>query len=644
MKFLTGSKEFKDRKVKLRFKEDIEPHEIFLDKLAQAKEAEIGISEKKFEVPLSKKTFQILLFVSVILILILFIRSFQFQIIQAKELSFLAEKNKILLYQTRAVRGVIYDKDFNQLVFNQQRFDLVCKKQYLPQDNEERINALKEISKITNKNFEDLDAEIKNHKSSNPLVILKNIDHKTLILFKTNPVLSLKQQSGFQIRRQAVRNYFEGADFSHLIGYTNKLNNIGQSGLEKSYESLLKETPGVVQVERDARNNLISEKIVSLPKPGKSLVLFLDSELQKKIKEEISKMAAAVGENKAAAVALDPRTGGVLALVNIPDFNNNLFSQGISQEDWDKLSKDPLKPLLNRAISGQYLMGSTIKPLEAAAVLEEKLISPEDKILCKGLISIPNPWDTEHPSEYHDWKIHGLTDMRKAIAESCNVYFYIMGGGYKDFQGLGAARIKKYLSLFGWGQKTGIDLPGEEEGFIPDKEWKERYFENKADKIWRIGDTYNLSIGQGYITATPLQIASAYMAIANNGTIYQPRVVEKIIDSSTHVVTEEVEPRIIRKNFISPENLQIVREGMRQAVSSINGSAHILNTLPVKAAAKTGTAQLLKPGYYHNWVTVFAPYENPQIVLTILIENVKGMKPAAVPVAKQVLDWYFKDH
>jgi penicillin-binding protein 2 len=218
-----------------------------------------------------------------------------------------------------------------------------------------------------------------------------------------------------------------------------------------------------------------------------------------------------------------------------------------------------------------------------------------------------------------------------------------MGGGYKDFKGLGVERIKKYLGLFGWGEKTDIDLPGEKGGLLPDPEWREEHFTG-ASKIWGRGHTYHLSIGQGDVSATPLQLAMSSASIANDGILYEPRIVEKIIDSNGD--EQFTDAKIIRQDFISKENLEVVRQGMRQTVTGKNSpqaSAILLNSLPVKSAAKTGTAQTGVKEHYHNWVTVFAPYENPEIVLVIMIEYVEGDQVIVLPVAKEILNWYFNN-
>lgn len=621
------SNQLKKRKVGLYSKGEIEPHETLLDKLAQKKEEELGISEKKFEVPLLKKVLQLLLILFFILNSVIFAKTFQLQVIEGKNLSALAEENKFIIQQIQAERGVIYDRNFHQLVFNQPSFDLVCRKIDLPQDETEREKVLKEVSGIIQENFEDLKREIT--ESKEPVVLVsENLDHQTLIILETK----ISELPGFQIKNNTVRDYLAGPSFSHLIGYKRKT---GERGLEFSYDEILREKPGEILTERDAKGNLISQEIIRFPESGKSLVLWLDSELQKKIEEELKKKLKETGAEVAAAVALDPKTGGVLALVSLPSFDNNLFSKGMSEEEWAKINNDPLKPLFNRAISGGYPTGSAIKPLIASAALEEEIISPQKKINCQGVIEVPHQYIPEIIYKFHDWKTHGWTDLRKAIAQSCNIYFYTIGGGYGDQEGLGPTKIKRYLELFGWGSETGIDLPQEAEGFLPDPSWKKE----ELGEIWYDGDTYHLSIGQGYLRVTPLQMAASFMPIANGGKLFQPQVVKEIIDSNKNLI-KEIEPQIIREGFIKPEHLEVVRQGMRQAVT--NGTATgWLDQLRVPVASKTGSAQTGEKDYLDNWITVFAPYENPQIILTVMIKDVKEGQVVTPPVAKAILEWYF---
>jgi penicillin-binding protein 2 len=618
---------------------EIEPEEVLLDRLAKKKEEEMGIFEKKLEVPIFKTTlFRFFLFL-IFLLAILYLRTIQLQIIHAKEFQIKSDSNKFLISKIKSERGVIYDKNFKQLVFNRPNFDLILKKDDLPKNEKEKERVLKEVSQILKIDFEKLKEKINSQEEK--IKIFENLDHQALIVLETK----IDELSGFEIEKRIQREYLDGETISHLIGYLGKADFEGKEGIEKSYDQILKENPGKILIERDAKGRILSQKIVELPKPGKSLVLWLDFDLQKKIKEEMEKKIKEVGAKGGAAVAIDPKTGGVLALVSLPSFDNNLFSKGISQKDWEKLQKDPRNPLLNRATSGQYLFGSTVKPFIALAALQEKIISPNKKIDCQGKIEIPHRYNPEIIYQFGDWTVHGLTDVRKAIAESCNVFFYTIGGGYKDQEGLGPSKIKKYLETFGFGKSVDSDfpIPSFATGLIGDPEWKkEKFGEN-----WWDGDTYNMSIGQGYILTTPLQVAKAYAAIANGGKLLKPKFVKEIVDEEKNVV-ETIQPEVEREIQTDPKNLQIVKEGMRWAVTGQNSphaSAVALNDLPVAAAAKTGTAQVSRKDCkdcYTIWISVFAPYEDPKIVLTIVLEDVKGrLSQVVVPVAKEVLNWYF---
>jgi len=643
-------KYLKNKKIKTKFKEDIEPHEILLDSLAKKKEEELGIFGKKFETPLFKRVFQGFFYFSILLLFLLFLRTFQFQVIEGKELLDRASDNKYIFHKIQAQRGVIYDRNLKQLVFNRPSFDLVCEKNNLPRSELERKKVLNEVSQILKIKPESLEKIISEAAESEDLTfpVFRNLDNLTLLILETK----IGELPGFEISENSIREYSDGEDFSHLIGYMGKIKTeelkgesefysifdyVGRDGVENFYEKVLRKNPGKIRIERDALGNIISKEIISLPESGKSLVLYLDSDLQKKIKETLERKVKEVGAKGAAVVALDPKTGGVLAQVSLPGFDNNIFSKG-DQEKIRELLDPKNDRLFNRVIKGKYLTGSTVKPLIASAALEEKIISPDKKINAQGKISVQDQWNPEKVWEYKDWAVHGWTDMRKAIAQSVNVYFYTIGGGYGDQKGLGPTKIKEYLEKFGWNQKTGIDLPGEAEGFIPDREWKKR----TLGQGWWDGDTYNLSIGQGFLQITPLEVAASFVPIANGGKLLKPQIVQKIVDEGKNTV-KEFESVILKESFIDPENLKVVREGMRHAVTGENSpkaSATLLNSLPVSAAAKTGTAEL-GGDYYHNWVTVFAPYDDPQIVLTIVIEKVKGVKVATLPIAEEVLEWYF---
>jgi len=646
-----SQKPIKKQRLKYGLGKDIEPHEVLLDELSKKREEEGVVYGKRAEVPLLRNILRLFLFVSILAMALLFLKGLQLQIFQGEQLLAQADENKFIISKIQASRGVIYDRNSKQLVFNLPSFRLICHRQELPQLELERKRILTEVSQVLGRELLELQRAI-DEAPDETLLIADHLDRQTLIVLETK----IDNLSGFEIEQSLVRDYFGGENYAHLIGYMGKINSqelkadpefysildyVGRSGIEKTFEQFLRKNPGQMQIERDALGNIISKEIIELPKSGQSLVLWLDSDLQKKLKEELEKKLDEVGAQGAVAIALDPKTGGVLSLLSLPSFDNNIFSQKDSA-GINEILNDERQPLFNRAISGRYPTGSTIKPLVALAALEEEIISPNKIINCQGKIIIEDFWDPEKFWEYEDWTTHGWTDMRKAIAESCNVYFYQLGGGYKSQEGLGPTKIKEYLELFGWGQENGIDLPGKISGFIPDKEWKQETW----GQGWWDGDTYLLSIGQGYLLIPPIEVVSSFLPIANGGKLLKPQLVKQIIDTASgeNRVIKEIEPQVLREDFIDPENIKVVREGMRQAVTGWNSpqaSAVLLSTLPVKAAAKTGTAETPAEDIYHNWITVFAPYDDPEIILTIMIENVKGLRAAALPVAKEVLEWYF---
>jgi penicillin-binding protein 2 len=329
---------------------------------------------------------------------------------------------------------------------------------------------------------------------------------------------------------------------------------------------------------------------------------------------------------------MNPKTGEIISLISYPSYDNNIFIK--EREKVKEILKNPYSPMFNRIVSGLYNPGSTIKPILAVGALEEKIIDPNKKILANGEIRIPNPYFPGKYSVFKDWKVHGWVDMREAIANSVNVYFYTIGGGYGDQIGLGVWRIKKYFELFGLGRKTGIDLLKEEAGYIGDPELKKK---NIFDPIWRIGDTYNISIGQGEILVTPLQIALFTSALAEN-KIVVPYIVKKIYDQNGKIIYER-KPIIVKENLVKPENLRIVQEGMRMTVTS--GTAKILKDLKIEVAGKSGTPQILGKKKLNAIFTGYAPYQNPEIVMTLFIEEVPEGSVATLPLYKSLIELYF---
>ncbi|MFC1700549.1 penicillin-binding protein 2 [Patescibacteria group bacterium] len=633
--------------IKNKVGESIEAEEVFLDA-----EAARAIEEKgKMEQPIKKRNFILFYFIVVVCLFSLLCRAGYLQVINGEHYKKLAQGNKLRHYPIVAPRGIIYDTNENPLVYNVLSFNLVIDiVDFLDNDEFKQKEILEKIVNIVSKEeneilLEDLVQKIEQAKDEfSQLILLKDIEKDSALALEALSV----EWMGARVEKSIVREYIDSSYFSHILGYTGDIgfgdlekypdyflsDKIGKMGLELQYEGILRGIYGGRNVEVNSVGEKLNLISVEPALPGESLVTHIDKDLQIKLYQLIKEMLNKLKLKRAVGVAMDPRDGGVLALVNFPSFDNNLFSRGISKEDLDRLGNDPNQPFLNRAISGQYPSGSIIKPLIAAAALEENIISPSQKINCTGLISIANKYSPEIIYKFPDWKTHGFIDIIEAIAQSCNVFFYTIGGGYDKVEGLGMDRIKEYLQYFGLGQLTNIDLPNKSAGLIPDEEWKKS---NKPDEEWNLGDTYHASIGQGDILVTPIQMASSISAIANGGILYQPQLVDKIINLDSGEF-KDISPVVVRDNFISYDNLNVVKKGMRKAV--ISGSACSMSNLSIKVAGKTGTAQF-GTDQMHSWFVGFAPYEDPQIVLTILIEEGGEGHEAAVPVAKDALEWYF---
>ncbi|OGZ74030.1 MAG: penicillin-binding protein 2 [Candidatus Staskawiczbacteria bacterium RIFCSPLOWO2_01_FULL_38_12b] len=637
----------KNYKVKPGY-QDIETNEIFLDTLASVKEAELGLSEKKFEVPVSRNMIFALFFLFFFFTFILFSKTFYLQIVNGKQLYLASENNKGRISLINSERGIIYDSNGKKLVINSPDFNLVCDKRNFSLSKAQSVKEVSQIAAILAKSESEIIEAFKVSEETQVL-LAENIPQEILLVLEAK----MGDLPDCHIEKNTLRNYVMGPVFSHVLGYTGKpsredlqttasytvTDNVGKTGLEKSYESYLRGTPGKVKVIKNAVGNDQGDTILSLPEPGYNLVLHIDAHLQQKTYEALEKSIKNIGSKKGAVVVLNPQNGAILAMVSYPAYDNNIFSGGISQADFDKFFKDQNQPFFNRAISAQYPTGSTIKPFEATGVLQENLISPTKLINDPGYILVKSKYDPSIVYTFAGVVPHGLVDMRKAIAVSSNIYFYTVGGGYGDQKGLGPSGIKKYLDLYGWEDKTGIDLPGEFKGFVPTPAWKK---ETKNESWWD-GDTYNLAIGQSDLQVTPLQVAAAYSYIANGGTLYKPQIVQKVIDGSGEnaSIIKEFKPEIIRQNFIDTDNLQVVREGMLDGVRKSYGSSYMLNDIGVPVAGKTGTAEIGREGVFNTWSSAFAPYDNPEIVVVSTIEEVAGLRAATLPVTHDILQYYF---
>jgi len=587
---------------------------------------------------------------SFFLIFIIF-RIAQLQIFKGDYYYAMAEGNRIRSQRIEAKRGIIYDRNKIALSRNAPNFLLYFIPFDLPDDNNRRQEIIGEVSAIlgdkTQEEINNMVNEIKPRslESYQPLFITDNIDYnKAMALY----LRSASDWPGVVLANKSRREYnIASSSLSHIIGYTGKINPeelkksgseylpidyIGKMGIEYFWEPNLKGLSGKKQIEVDALGK--EKKVINEvpPQDGNNLVLSIDTNLQKKAEESLLGALNKIKLKKGVAIVMDPNNGEILSLVSLPAYDSNDFAKGISTKKYSELINSPDRPLFNRAVSGEYPSGSTIKPVMSAAALQEGVITENTSVLSVGGINV-GQWF------FPDWKAggHGQTSVRKAIAESVNTFYYYIGGGYQDFRGLGIDRIIKYEKLFGLGEQTGIDLPGEASGFLPTKEWKEK---TKGEK-WYIGDTYHVSIGQGDILTTPLQVALYTSFFANGGKVYRPHIVKEILSGKDELVSKIEEPPV-RSDFISPYNIKVVREGMRQTVTA--GSARSLSVMPVEVAGKTGTAQWSSKEDTHAWFTCFAPYERAEIAITILIEAGGEGSTVSVPVAKEILEWYFNEY
>lgn len=582
------------------------------------------------------KIFRVIVFV---FFMLLASRAFYLQIAKGGYYSELSRENRVRAIVIKAPRGIIYDRNGEKLVNNVPSFDLITIPADIPKDQGGRKKEIEDIAEIFGMNTQNVEVIIgsQNANSMNPILIKENVSQDESLIFAEKYLL-LK---GFALDQTAVRQYEDGSYFSSLIGYSGKISKddlaahpdylmtdyIGKTGVEYGYEKNLRGVNGKQEVEVDSSGNIKKDFGITQPVPGSDLILGIDADLQKKLQDSLQAKLDETGTKTAAAVAIDPRDGEILAMVNLPSYDNNLFAKGISADDYQKLMSDHEKPMFNRSISGEYPPGSTFKPLVAAAALQDGTITPSTTLDCPAAINIGS-------YRFPDWKTHGMTDIRKAIAESVDIFFYAIGGGWGDIPALGIDKIHEYADKFGLGRKLGIDIPGEASGLVPTQQWKQ----DKIGERWYLGDDYHCAIGQGFVTATPLQLANYIAAIANGGTVFQPHFVDSIkkVDGSV----EKINPVILNKNFISPANLKVVQEGMRQTV--LSGTAQPLKDLPVEVAGKTGTAQFGSGNEReHGWFVSFAPYNNPTIAMAILVEGGGEGFSTAEPVTHDVYQWYF---
>ncbi len=575
-------------------------------------------------------------------------RAFYLQIMQQEHYIERAESNRISLVPAAPHRGLILDRNGRILAENYSAYTLELTRAQTGNLDATlaEVGKLVEITPGQLRRFRRLLSE--SHEFETVPLKSKLTDEEVAILAAHRYRLP-----GVEVKARLFRNYQAGPGMAHVLGFIGRINDrdlkqlretgreqnyrgsvhIGKTGLEQSYETLLHGRTGFDQMETDASGRAVRMLSRIPPVPGKDLRLHLDVELQAVAEH-------AFGDYLGGLVALDPNTGGVLALVSKPGFDPNLFVDGIDPETWKSLNESPERPMVNRVLRGIYPPGSTIKPLMALAGLELGVRKASDSIDDPGYFSLPN---SRH--RFRDWKAggHGMVDLRKSISQSCDTYYY------KLAVDMGIDRMHDYLAQFGLGEKTGIDLEGESSGLLPSREWKQRRWKQP----WYPGETVIAGIGQGYHLTTPLQLAVATAMLANGGRRIEPRLVQAVRDPLAHT-WQSIPGRERGRLAITPEHLDVVREGMMDVLRPGGTAAASAAGASYTSAGKTGTAQVvgIKQGARydasrlarqhrdHALFIAYAPAENPTIVVAVMVENGGSGSGTAAPVARAVFDYY----
>jgi len=560
-------------------------------------------------------------------VLILLVRIFSLQIIKRGELCKLSEANRIQLFFDPAPRGIIYDRNGKVIVRNVGSFSVLFSPANLTWPKTEEI--LNRLSEILNLDYHSMIVKVRSsiRQPLNSILLAENVPRPKVFCLAEEKV----NLPGVNIEVEPKRHYVHNNSGSHLLGYLGEIGPkelralsgagyrlgdiIGKSGVEKVYDNSLRGMRGGRQVEIDANGRQLRIINSVSPQEGNSLILTVDERIQKLLEDTL--------EGKAGAIcAINPTNGEVLGMASKPDFDPNLFTERLSPSRSQQLFTDAGLPMFNRSIQSQYAPGSLFKIITAIAALEEGAISVDETMDCRGRLRIGD-------REFKCWKEqgHGRLDIVQAIAQSCDVFFYQLG------LKVGGDRLAKYARMLGLAEKIGISLPSEARGLVPDSTWKKAHF----GEHWYPGDTANMSIGQGYLEVSPLQMASLISMLANGGVIYKPFIVKKIIDGRGKII-ETFQPKVIEKPRISPETLSIVRGGLREAV--LSGTSQVVKFKGLSVAGKTGTAE--NPhGEDHAWFICYAPEDNPIIALAILVEHGGHGASAAGPLARQILNGVF---
>jgi penicillin-binding protein 2 len=581
-----------------------------------------------------------------------------------------------------APRGIIYARDGTPLVRNVPSFSVTIVPAYVPEEEQQAEEMLTRLADLLDMPYSTptgtgvrqmVDAALAEGAYYRPLELKSDVGRETALIVAQER-LTLP---GVVVELHAVRDYPFGPLVSQLVGYPLAIperlaaeyeeqgydpatDRVGIAGVEATYEQVLRGQDGEQVVEDDVLGRVIQvveERAV--PVPGGNVVLTVDLELQQAAEEALRRGLEEVDSRRGVLIAMQPQTGEILALVSLPTYDNNLFSHGISSGELEELNEDTHLPQVNHAIGDSVQPGSLFKVVVAAAGLQEGAIDAETEYTCPGTIVVPNKYFPNDPGEaesFHCWNLsgHGSLNVVDAIAHSCNIFFYKLGGGFEGFdedeeavEGIGARVIADYAEAFGLGSATGIELTGEISGTVPRPDWKRR----TIGETWSTGNSYLFSIGEEYLSVSPLQMLNAVNVVANGGALYRPAVVHHTTDAAGNTVSE-FEPFVLDTLDFEPETWSLIQQGMEGAVAY--GSARLTQIEGVRIAGKTGTAQycdnialeqgICLPGYQqpeHAWFAGFAPVGDPEISIIVFLYNGGEGSTNAVPVAHELFQYYF---
>lgn len=568
--------------------------------------------------------------ISVLVIAVLIGRAAYLQIYQGEYYAGLADGNRIRIVPSMAPRGTFYDRNGELLVTNRPGFSVSLLPLTAP-ISDDVIARLSDLLKVPT---DEIKTKIAGHSGFNPIRIKTDVTPDIVSIIEEQK----SQYPGVVIEVTPIRDYILKQEGAHTFGYVSEINDtelekmkdegyksgdiIGKFGIEKIYDKELRGENGGQQVEVDVSGKPVQILGRKEPVPGDDLELTIDIKLQQAAEKAVDEQLTQIGAHAAAAVVMNPQTGEILAMVSRPAFDPNLFAHGISSKDWNQLNNNPYHPMDNKTITGEYPPGSTFKIVTGTAALTEGVVTPDEQIFDSG-----HHWII--PKGNADGEALGWLNFRSALAHSDNVYFYEMGNR------LGIDRLEKYARMFGLGAKTGIDLPYEASGLVANRRYKEKNFD---DGEWYLSETFDAAIGQGFNLVTPLQAAMVMGEIAADGKRYKPHVVNRIIAPDGSVV-KDFQPELLSQLDVPEEDIKLVQDGLHD-VTKYGTAASSFRGFTVDIAGKTGTAENSQ-GRDHGWFVAYGPFDNPNVVVAVIVENGGYGYQSAVPIGRKILEAAF---